>query len=184
VHIDVHQVAPTAERPYWTLITSGMSDKPMPAPPGCEEWRYAELMLCLPKEWKMDQTDFKDEANYWPIRWLKTLARFPHEYQAWLSWGHTMPNGDPPEPIHETIPFSGMLLLRPRSVRKEFWNLKIRENKTIRFFSVIPLYASEMDLKLRLGAEALETRLLAKNVTELVNPRRPDVTRREWWKWW
>src|SRR5262245_19498833 len=34
VHIDVHFVAPNTQRPYHTLITSGMSDRPMTVPEG------------------------------------------------------------------------------------------------------------------------------------------------------
>lgn len=34
VHLDVHQVAPTPDRPWWTLATSGMSDIPMSVPEG------------------------------------------------------------------------------------------------------------------------------------------------------
>ena len=184
VHIDVHQVAPTEDRPYWTLITSGMSDRPMQAPAGREEWRYAELMLCLPKEWKLEQTDFKDPANYWPIRWLKVLARFPHEYKAWLCWGHTMPNGDPAQPLHSSVPFDGVMLLRPQTVSKEFWRLKIREDKVIHFFSVIPLYPGEMSLKLKEGAEQLEKRFEKRKVSEIVDARRPDVSKKEWWRLW
>jgi hypothetical protein len=184
VHIDVHQVAPTEDRPYWTLVTSGMSDKPMPAPTGCEEWRFAELMLCLPREWKIEQTDFKDPANYWPIRWLKVLARFPHEYKTWLCWGHTMPNGDPAQPLHSSVPFDGVMLLRPQTVSKDFWRLKIRDDKVIHFFSVVPLYPGEMNLKLKEGAEELEKRFEKRKVSEIVNARRLDVSKKEWWKLW
>ena len=34
VHIDVHVVKPTDERPYYTLITSGMAERPMTVPEG------------------------------------------------------------------------------------------------------------------------------------------------------
>jgi hypothetical protein len=50
VHIDIHQVPPGKDRPYWTLVTSGMSDLPMKTPEGAEDFAYAELMLCLPKD--------------------------------------------------------------------------------------------------------------------------------------
>ena len=184
VHVDVHQVAPTADRPYWTLVTSGMSDKPMAAPPGREAWRFAELMLCLPAEWKMMETDFKDSANYWPIRWLKILARFPHEYKTWLCWGHSMPNGDPAEPLDSSVPFDGVMLLRPQTVPKEFWSLKIRDDKVIQLFSVIPLFPGEMRLKLKEGAETLEKRFEQRKVSEIVDPFRPDVSKKEWWRMW
>jgi hypothetical protein len=42
VHIDLHLVEPTAERDYCTLVTSGMSDRPMPAPQGSEDSRSKE----------------------------------------------------------------------------------------------------------------------------------------------
>src|SRR5215471_13595300 len=91
VHIDVHQVNPTQERPYYTLITSGMSDLPMTVPESAHDFRYAELMLCLPSDWRLDHDDLKQGGDlyYWPIRWLKICARFPHEYKTWFGWGHT-----------------------------------------------------------------------------------------------
>jgi len=184
VHVDVHQVAPTDDRPYWTLVTSGMSDLPMAAPKGSEEWQYAELMLCLPKEWKMEQTDFNDERHYWPIRWLKILARFPHEYKTWLSWGHSMPNGDPSSAIHPSVPFEGVILLRPQTVSNEFWRLQIRDGKVIHFFSLVPVYPGEMNLKLKEGTEELEKRFERHKVSEIINPSRRDVSKREWWRMW
>ncbi len=48
VHVDIHMVAPTAERNYYTLVTSGMSDRAMTPPESCEAHAYAELMICLP----------------------------------------------------------------------------------------------------------------------------------------
>lgn len=184
VHIDVHLVAPTKDRPYWTLVTSGMSDKPMAAPSHREAWRFAELMLCLPKEWKMEQADFNDPKNYWPIKWLKLVARFPHEYKTWLCWGHSMPNGDPASPLHESVSFDGVILLRPRTVSREFWELKIRDDKIIHFFSLVPVYPGEMSLKLREGSDVLEKLFEEKKVSEIVNPRRQDISKKQWWKPW
>ena len=55
IHLDVLQVDPTPERPFYTLITSGMSDLPMATPAGAEKFRFAELMICLPQDWPMDE---------------------------------------------------------------------------------------------------------------------------------
>ncbi len=63
VHIDIYQIPPTVDRPFWTLVTTGMSDLPMTVPEGAEDYTYAELMLCLPPDWKMSQQDFEDENN-------------------------------------------------------------------------------------------------------------------------
>lgn len=184
VHIDVHQVAPTVERPYWTLVTSGMSDLPMAASPENRDWAYAELMICLPKEWPLDQTSFKDENNYWPIRWLKMLARFPHEQKTWLCWGHSMPNGDPAQPLAPGVPFTGVVLARPATVSTDFWTLKIRDDKLIQFFAVFPVYPGEMELKLAIGSNELERLFEQNKITEIVDARRRDVSQREWWRLW
>ena len=50
VHLDVHICTPSEARPFVTLFTTGMADRPMTVPEGCGEWALAELMLCLP--WK------------------------------------------------------------------------------------------------------------------------------------
>lgn len=184
VHIDVYQIAPTEDRPFWTLVTSGMSDLPMKAPEGREAFRFAELMICLPKEWGMKEPEFKLEENYWPVRWLKMMARFPHEYNTWLSYGHTIPNGDPASPFHESVPFECMMLALPRTVSTEFWELPIRNDKMIRFFALMPLYPGEVALKLKQGAEAVERLFERHKISEIVNPIRRDVSQKEWWKFW
>lgn len=184
VHIDVYQVAPREERPYWTLITSGMSDLPMKAPDGMKGWEFAELMICLPRDWDVSDEGFKDNKNYWPVRWLKILARFPHEYDTWFSWGHTIPNGDPAEPFDESVPFTCLLLSRPRTVSTDFWTLEIREAKTIHFFSLMPLYTSETEFKLKNGTDDLEELFERNKVTEILDISRPEVLDKPWWRIW
>jgi hypothetical protein len=178
VHIDVHIVAPTEERPFYSLITSGMSDKPMNAPEGAEELRYAELMICLPPDWPMTQEEWKqDENSFWPIQTLKFLARFPHEYDTWLCLDHTVPNGDPPEPFGETQ-FSCAMLGPCATVPQEFWHLKVNEEKTINFFGLYFLYREEMDLKMKKGAEALWSLLEKQQVTELLDVSRKNTAKK------
>jgi len=184
VHIDVHQISPTEDRPYWTLVTSGMSDLPMTVPKAAGSFRFCELMICLPKSWKMEQTDWKNEQFYWPVRWLKICARFPHEYKTWLSWGHTLPNGDPPSPFCASTNFSCMYLGVPRTVSKEFWHLDIRPEKKISFFALYPLYSGEVALKLKNGAEHIEELFDRNKISEIVDLNRKDLSQKPWWKKW
>lgn len=181
VHVDVHHVAPTAERPWHTLITSGMSDLPMQAPEGMEECRHAELLIELPADWPLNQADWRDERNYWPIRWLKMLARMPHEYRTWLWYGHTIPNGgETPEPFADDTRLCGMMLTFPYSLPVEFFRLTVKDGQTIHFWSLWPLHREEMDYKVKNGAEALEERFTKRNVGPVVDRARPNVCRR-WW---
>ena len=175
VHIDVHWVKPTKEKPFHTLITSGMSDKPMQSPDGVEGWDYSELCICLPEDWKVSEEDFKDDTNYWPIHWLKFLARFPHEYNTWISYGHTIPNGDPALPFAENTELNTMVLLPSLMFGQEFQSLKIDDNKTINFFSLIPLYTSEVELKLKEGVEALFDGFVEYNISDIIYIDRPNT---------
>jgi predicted Zn finger-like uncharacterized protein len=181
VHIDVHLVAPTDDAPYYTLITSGMSDKPMNAPDELPDCRHAELMLSLPPDWPLTQGDFADEQNYWPIRLLKVLARFPHEFDTWLWYGHSVPNGDPPEPFAAGTKLCCALVLAPALVPDAFLELPISADKTIHFFSVVPLYKEEVAFKLKHGADALVERFNEHDVTEVLDVKRRNVCKRGLW---
>lgn len=182
VHIDIHFVRPTPERNFHTLVTSGMSDRPMLAPEQVAERQFAELMLSLPPEWPLDDESLKAGRNYWPIYLLKMLARFPHKYNTWLWWGHTMPNGDPPEPYADNTQLCCALLLSPVRAEEGFGSLRIDDEKTIHFFSIIPLYKEEMELKLAKGTEALLEGFDKRGVTELLDPKRANVVKKKgWW---
>ena len=182
VHVDIHCVPPSDEHPYHTLVTSGMSDRPMNAPPQVAECRFAELMLCLPPQWPLDDESLKNPANYWPIYLLKMLARFPHKFQTWLWWGHTMPNGDPAQPYSDNTKLCCALLLSPVRFGDEFSELKIDDEKTIHFFSIVPVYQEELDVKLAKGTEALLDGFDKHGVTELLDVKRVNVCKKKgWW---
>jgi hypothetical protein len=59
VHIDIHIIPPSESRRCYTLVTSGMSDRPMKAPEQRPDLAYAELFLSLPPDWKMADEDWK-----------------------------------------------------------------------------------------------------------------------------
>lgn len=181
VHIDIHMVAPTEDRPWHTLVTSGMSDRPMVTPPGLEEFAHAELLVCLPAEWDLTEASMKDERNYWPVRALKYLARFPHEHETWLFEGHTIPNGDPAEPLADGLGFIGWLLYWPITVKEEFLTLKVNDQKTIYFLAIYPLFQGEMDLKLNKGTDGLIKRFQKNKVSEIIDVDRGDSSRRKGW---
>ena len=181
VHVDVFFIKPTLNRNFISLITSGMSHRPMKAPPQVATYQYAELMICLPPDWPLSNEALKEERYYWPIRQLKMLARFPHEYDTWLWYGHTMPNGDPPQPFAENTKLSGIILAPPKLSPQDFFTLKIDDNKTIYFFSVLPVHTEEMNMKLKKGSEDLFEHFDKHGVNELLNIQRPSVYKKLWW---
>ena len=83
------------------------------------------------------------------------LARFPHEYDTWLWYGHSLPNGDPPQHFADNTDLCCALLLAPALVPEEFLALPVSADKTVHFFGLVPLYAEEVEFKLKHGADAL-----------------------------
>jgi hypothetical protein len=181
IHVDLLVVEPRDERPYTTLITCGMSDKPMRVPienPDdlglVPELRFAELLLCLPPDWPLTADDFRDESTYWPVRWLKKLARLPHMYDGWLGLGHTIPNGDPPKPFAANTQLCGWIVDEPVLFSADIRKLRVKE-KSINFYSVVPVYEEEMTLKLRKGSGALATLFNRAKISELIDANRTNL---------
>jgi Suppressor of fused protein (SUFU) len=181
IHLDVLVVGPTGERPYTTLVTCGMSERPMRVPiedpddlGRIPELRYAELLLSLPPDWPLTPEAFQKEENYWPIRWLKRLARLPHVEEGWLGLGHTVPNGDPPAPFAANTRFCCWLVDQPVRLPAEVQKLRVG-GRAINFYAIVPLYEEEMTLKLRKGSGALAHLLDRAQVSELIDPGRPNV---------
>lgn len=195
LHIDLHVVPaqpglkPNKDRPlggdYVTVVTSGMSSRPMKLPASAKQSgvsEYAELMLALPKNWPglradgtFDQSAMKDEAKWWPFRWLKQMARLPHEYGTFFAHGVTVPNGEPAKPFVAGSQLCCWMLFKPLlclSARQ----LQIDSNTRIDFFAMFALTEAEMKLKLNKGQKALITALADGEVyTELLDVRRKSV---------
>lgn len=174
IHVDIHVVPATADRPFHALVTSGMSDRPMRIP---DELRgevpdFAELMILLPPVWPLDQDDWKDERHYWPIRQLKILARLPHEYDTWLGAWHSMPNGDPAQPFAPDTDFCAVMLAPPIRFPDEFRTIRADDGREIGLFAVLPLLPDEIEAKVTLGVDALLDAFEKHDITELFDPHR------------
>ncbi|MEL7530785.1 MAG: suppressor of fused domain protein [Bacteroidota bacterium] len=185
VHIDVHWVKPSAARPFHTFVTSGMSDRPMATPEGMEEYQYAELCILLPKHWGINEGKYQlmekvfEGEYYWPIYWLKYLARFPHNYSTWLASGHTIPNGEEAAPFETNTGLGCMLLLPTISFSDAFNELTVSPNKKIRFYGLYPIYRDEMQFKLENGLDALIDKLQDKNVSDILAADRPNTCKKK-----
>lgn len=151
IHVDIYIIEPTPERNYYTLVTLGMGAHPMNVPEELAEYKLerAEVMVYLPPTWNI--TDSKEE-NYWPLRWLKILARLPIENDTWLGWGHTVPNGGP---FAENTKLSGVMLVNPENVDDGASVCQLPNGEEVNFYLFVPLYDEEMNYKITHRAEAL-----------------------------
>jgi len=144
-HIDVYQIAPTENRPFYTFVTGGMSDLPMAAPKKARpEYRRVELVF------------YADSANAEYPNLLQHLAHFPHDNHSWLHWGHTMPNGNPPHPLFttstlDTLYFTASIVTPDNRLGQRLsW-----KNEAIHLVWVVPISTAECGLALQKGSDSL-----------------------------
>ncbi len=193
VHVDLHFVGAqpgvkaSKERPlggdYVTVVTSGMSARPMKvAPQATAVSPYAELMIALPKNWPglkadgtFEQEAMKEERNWWPFRWLKQMARLPHEYGTFFSNGVTVPNGEPAKPFVGRTELCCWMVFKPL-LALNARQLVISDDVRIDFFALFPLTRAEMELKLKNGLKGLLEKLADGEVyTEMIDVGRRSV---------
>ena len=167
---DVLHVQPINSRPYHTLITAGMSSVAMHVPPDLSAPQRLELMMTLPEGWK--------QVDDWPTRLLQSLSKVPREREGWLGWGHTVPNGDPPQPLSPHTELCGAIIAPSLLVPVAFYELDI-DGERVAFYSVIPLYREELDLHARAGMAALLERLLHYDINDVVFLKRKNVAKKK-----
>jgi hypothetical protein len=176
VHVDVLHVPPTTERPCHTLVTCGMSQRPMCAPEAAPDCRYAELYLSLPPDWPV-RVDDAEERHVWPIRELAGLARLPHLSESWLWCGHTVGHDDPRDLITPGAGFTAWIVGPHLSLGHEGCSIRCRD-RNILIMGAVPIYPEELDLVRRRGPDALYRRLAADHVCDLVEVGRRNVALR------
>ena len=170
---DVLHVQPVNSRPYHTLVTAGMSTTEMPVPQDPNAPRRLELMMTLPEGWNPN-----DETSHWPIRLLQSLSKLPREREGWLGWGHTVPNGDPPQPLAPHTELCGVIIAPSLLVPVAFYELAI-DGERVAFYSAIPLYREELELHAREGMAELLGRLLHKDINDVVYLKRKNVAKKK-----
>jgi hypothetical protein len=171
VHIDILHVPPNDRQPVHVLVTCGMSVTPMTGvSDGAPD--HIELLIVLPPDWPVSSDAFADPRHYWPVRFLKLLARLPHEYGTWLGYGAHRSERRPARPFATDTALSGAMVLPPLMID----GLDLDD---IAFLGVYFVHADELELKLEAGTDALLDIWDERHgATELVDKDRPSpITR-------
>jgi hypothetical protein len=145
-HVDVYSFRRTiVNQEVYTLVTGGMSDLPMALP---------SAAAGMPK--RVELIFYCSEPREEYIGTLRWLAHFPHTYKTCVGCGHTIPNGNPPEPFWgsdclDTILFLPPIVQRDRNLADDL----ILGGDPVSFLWVVPITGSECNLKLQKGLAAL-----------------------------
>ena len=171
IHVDICLIPPRRDHDYYTLVTMGMGAHEMDIPEGAGDTRRrAEVLINLPRDWKLDETSLQDSRWYWPIRMLKDVARLPVSTGCWLGWGHTV-GMDDGERYDESTSLCGCILLSPGVFGEDSYICELPDGDCVEFFQIIPLYAEELRYKIENDADALLD-LINDDLLEVIDPQR------------
>jgi hypothetical protein len=177
VHIDLHVVRPKSNRPYFTVVTSGMSDLDMHVPSDFKDAALAEVCMCLPGDWPlaMDNLGWRVPKFFWPIKILKQSALYPHTNQTWLSWGHTISHSNGTEGLESGVRFAGEIILRPQTFPEGSEQVMTEDGRTINYLAVVPILEQEMAFRQTFGSTELAEKLIEAGITEILDVQRSSV---------
>lgn len=142
IHLDITIIKPAIERAYYSLVIIGLRAHWMNVPSELEKykWEKCEWVKDLPADWNIKSNE---EKWYWPIRWLKIIARCPIDQNTWIGYGHTFGDGDC---FDESVKFTSIVLVKGLEE-----DLRLSNDKKINFYKLIPLYPEELDYKMAKG---------------------------------
>lgn len=171
VHSDVFLVKANEERNFNLLMTCGMSALPMNVPEEIDNLKYAEIAMLLPADWPLSYKKLRDENNYWPIRTLLQLSKYPHINDTWFGFGHSIPMDHTQKVNHKFH----KILLAKSTILSEGLTYVNAEDKEIHIYCAIPLYKEELDCKIKHGAEKLLELFWQFGIDEIVDINRKNV---------
>ncbi len=167
--VAIHVVPASSDSRDITLFTTGMSERALTTPQGADDFRFAELFIQLPGDWPLGRDSLADPNFGWPIHWLRSTAKYPHQQGTWLGGPATIiANGEPPAPLAPNTQFTSLLLL----AENEFVS---RDGRKIVLYRMSPLSTEERDLELREGIAALMRAFDASSVPFVVDLNRRNV---------
>ncbi len=173
VDLQIHAVPPEDGRPFLTLFTTGMSSRAMPVPAGSEDLSHAELLIYLPADWPVPTERVPDAEHFWPVEWLRRVAEYPFTGGAWPPGDYAViSNGEPPQPLAPHVRFTSLLLLTNAGPLDL---LRLDSGKTIRLYTIFPLYTEERDLVLAQGPRPLLERFHRQGIALPVDINRANV---------
>jgi hypothetical protein len=157
VHIDVYQFAPSPERPFWTLLTSGMSFQPQFVPEDSELSGRTELIM------------YVHEVKGWMVNVLKGLAEMPFEQQTFIYWHHTVPNGKPMTANPSLL--TSFFFMPPYFEDPPFSRLMINE-EPIDILWMFPITENEREYIVKNGGKAFENLIIENEISQIVDEDR------------
>lgn len=160
--------------PVTVVCTSNLSEYHMPV---SEKWKgreFTEICFVLPAYWDLE--DIENPNFNWIYHWLFKLETFVREKQTWFGPGHTIPCGNPPAPISETMQQDHFIFTDPMFLANELEPVNDGE-KTVHFLTIVPIFSDELDYKMGKGTMKFVRKLQQRNHDERLDEYRKSIQR-------
>jgi len=161
VHVDIYQFPPTKKRPYWTLITGGMSD---------EEQNVPEDV-----DWASPRTEiltYIEEPYERIFSVLKLLAEMSFEENSYMHWFHTISVGEPVTKRQSELTCA--FLIPPIFEKPKFDTLHL-DGEKVDFLMMVPITVQERKYAIDNGGEALLEAFEEANLNPVVDENRTSL---------
>jgi hypothetical protein len=155
--LGVLEFAGTAHRPFWTYVTSGMSEREQSSKAGKSV--FTELLF------------YSALKSPWAVELLRKLASYPFEHKEQLGPGHTISLAGPIRPGSQ---LTSLLLLEPLLEEQGFSQMTV-QGKEIQILWVLPLTEAEQKAVANQGYSAFERRILDTPHNQLMDFRRRSL---------
>lgn len=162
------------------LTTVGLSDYKMPVSDAFVGREYNEIYFCLPSYW-----DFENPENpkcNWVFNWIQRLAKFVVEKNTWFGHGHTIPAGNPPKQLSETMKQDYFIFSDPILLQNELKPI-VLDDKTVHFLAIIPIFKKEWTYKSSRNTNIFIKKFIARKETELLDDYRKSILHRKFFNW-
>lgn len=182
MRLDIMVFPPRDARKDWVFVTAGMGAREMPGlrPEDRAGFARAELMLTLGDAQARAATgDTPGDADWAPIKMLKSLARWPHTSGMFVHATQTVDISAFRIGFGMPENFNAVMFLPPPSFDGDLFRVPLSNGQTLNVYCPVPLYPGELQVKLDKGVDALFDILDPTGVCERFDPKRPDGSKPE-----
>ncbi|NME72024.1 suppressor of fused domain protein [Flammeovirga aprica] len=175
IHLDVYHIKPKGLE-FEILMTSGMSSMAMNVidiPNESDTYKFAELMVLIPKGVDFGEVYTGENKFDWIISMVKQSAKFPHFYDTWIGVGHSIQADENMSSYSDDTAYCGCLVLPTVTFPEEFQIIKT-SNGVVNIYGLFPLYKEEMLFKIENGFNEFIQFLIKNNAEEIIDFKREN----------
>lgn len=179
IHLDIYHIK-LKDAEFELLLTSGMSSIAMNVskiPDDSDSYRFAELMVLIPKGIDFGKI-YPSKTKYdWIISMIKQSAKFPHFYDTWIGVGHTIQADEEMKPYSDDTDYCGCLVLPTMTFPEDFQKIS-SPNGVINIYGLFPMYKEELDFKIENGYNEFIQFLIKNNTKEIIDFKRVNYCKK------